>query len=240
MATFGTFDNPSLSEQIAERILNLIKDKKLKPGDKLPAERELAQAMQVSRPSLREALRALSIINVVEIRHGSGTYVCHPTPEALLGKLDIIFESDESTFIDLYEARCVVEVGIIALAAERITPENLAKLEAFHQECLCERDEVYTFLDMDIDFHRLITQSASNPILNRFMDMIAQINAGRRRRRGLHSSIHIEETIQEHATILAALKSGDAEAAQDALINHLDNGKRRLLQLLETRQEPRI
>ncbi|MCB0245489.1 MAG: FadR family transcriptional regulator, partial [Anaerolineae bacterium] len=75
MATFEPVRKSAIAEEISARLLSLIQEKQLKPGDKLPPERELAATMQVSRPSLREALRALSMMNVVEIRQGDGTYV---------------------------------------------------------------------------------------------------------------------------------------------------------------------
>src|SRR5512146_521879 len=95
MTTFGPFEKDVLPKKIATRLLSLIKEKHLRPGDKLPPERELAVMMQVSRPSLREALRALSIINIIEIRQGDGTYVTSLEPELLIEPLDFVFSLDD-------------------------------------------------------------------------------------------------------------------------------------------------
>src|SRR5450759_795463 len=94
---FGTFERNSLSEQIADRILQMIKDRQLHPGDMLPPERELAEMMGVSRASLREALRALSIMNIINNRQGSGTYITSLHPEHLVEQLEVVFALDDST-----------------------------------------------------------------------------------------------------------------------------------------------
>jgi GntR family transcriptional regulator, transcriptional repressor for pyruvate dehydrogenase complex len=124
---FGTFARDAIPERITQRIISLIREEHLKPGDKLPPERELASMMQVSRPSLREALRALSLLNIIEIRQGDGTYVSSLTLELLIEPLDLILMLDHSTIQQLFEARKKLEVGIAALAAERITTEELEK-----------------------------------------------------------------------------------------------------------------
>ncbi|MCB0176501.1 MAG: FadR family transcriptional regulator, partial [Anaerolineae bacterium] len=96
---------------IARRLMTLLKEKQLKPGDKLPPERELAAMMQVSRPSLREGLRALSMMNVLEIRQGDGTYVTSLDPELLVEQLSLVLALDDSTLLQLFEARKILEVG---------------------------------------------------------------------------------------------------------------------------------
>src|SRR3989304_10553392 len=127
---FGTFEKDVIPEKIVARILSLIKEKQLGPGDKLPPERELAAMMQVSRPSLRTALRALSHMNIIEIRQGDGTYVTSLDPQALIEPLEFVFSLDDSTFLELLEARKILEVGIAGLAARQITDEEIAGLEA--------------------------------------------------------------------------------------------------------------
>jgi DNA-binding transcriptional MocR family regulator len=98
--TYGVFARELLPERIASRLVSLIAERHLRPGDKLPSERDLAAAMQVSRPSLREALRALAMLNVVEIRQGSGTYVTSLRPEVLVEHFDFVFALDDATFAE--------------------------------------------------------------------------------------------------------------------------------------------
>ena len=118
----------SVAEAISAEILDLLRQKELKPGDKLPPERDLAEMLGVSRPSLREALRALSIMKVVEVRQGDGTYVSAFKPEELVEHLEFVFMLDDSTMLQLFEARKIVETGNVALAAERISDEEIAAL----------------------------------------------------------------------------------------------------------------
>ena len=126
---FGTIEKDPISKQIAARLLSLLKEKHLRPGDKLPPERELAAMMQVSRPSLREALQALSIMNVLEIRQGSGTYVTSLESGLLSEQLSFVFSLDDSTFLELFEARKILETGIIGLAVSRITDDDIVELK---------------------------------------------------------------------------------------------------------------
>ena len=101
----------TVPEAISAEILDLLRQKELKPGDKLPPERELAEMLGVSRPSLREALRALSIMKVIEVRQGDGTYVSALKPEELVEHLEFVFMLDDSTMLQLFEARKIVEVA---------------------------------------------------------------------------------------------------------------------------------
>src|SRR5690349_15691572 len=128
--TFEAISKTAVAEDIVAQLLLLIREKKLCPGDKLPPERELAVMMGVSRPSLREALRSLSIMHVVELRHGSGTYVTSLEPEILVEHLDFVFALDDSTYLQLFETRKILEPGICSLAAQRISDEELAQLES--------------------------------------------------------------------------------------------------------------
>jgi GntR family transcriptional repressor for pyruvate dehydrogenase complex len=229
--TYGTFKKDSLSEQISERLLSLIRERKLRPGDKLPPERELAAAMQVSRPSLREALRALSIMNVIEIRQGAGTYVTSLEPALLVEHLDFVFSLDDSTFLDLFDARKILEVGIVALAAERITDEEIAGLDA----CLAKSKEAVTdhqsFLQADIELHERITAAARNPILSRFMASISRLGRASRARTVEIPGVP-EQSLADHEAIVAALKARDPQAARQAMLHHLNHVEKELKQLV--------
>src|SRR5215207_3743686 len=128
--TFKQFSRDALAAKIVDSLLEMIREGQLSPGDKLPSERDLATMMKVGRPTLREALRGLALMNVVEIRHGHGTYVTSLEPNLLTEHLDLVFSLDDHTFLDLLDARKVLEVGLVMLAAERITDEELVDLEA--------------------------------------------------------------------------------------------------------------
>jgi GntR family transcriptional repressor for pyruvate dehydrogenase complex len=230
--SFDPVKKSAIAEEIASRILSLIRERELRAGERLPPERELAAMLGVSRPSLREALRALSIMNVIEMRQGDGTYVTSLEPGLLSEPLDFIFSIDDSTFLQLFEARKVVEVGIVALAAERITDEQIAALE----DCLARSEETLhdhqAFLEADLALHELITQAADNPFLQRFMSSISRLGLASRSRTVRIPDVP-EETVHAHRAIVAAVTAHDPQAAQAAMLAHLDSVERHLIGLVE-------
>jgi GntR family transcriptional repressor for pyruvate dehydrogenase complex len=132
--TFEAFEKDILPNKIVSSLLTLIKDKELLPGDKLPPERELAEMMNVSRSALREALRALAVMNVVEIRPGSGTFITTLSPEQLVAPLTFMFALDDATIFQLFEARETLELRKAALAAQH----NLQHVEGNLRPLMCK------------------------------------------------------------------------------------------------------
>jgi GntR family transcriptional repressor for pyruvate dehydrogenase complex len=217
----------SIAEEISERILKLLRDRKLHPGDKLPPERELADMLGVSRPSLREALRALSLMNIIEIRHGDGTYVSSLDPDQLFDHLEFVFDLDESTLVQLFEARKVVEVGCVALAATHITSDELALLDSIVAQSAATVEDADAFLAADLALHKVVIEASNNPMLIRFMASISQLGMVSRRITGSSAAVR-KQSIQDHRAIVAALKAGNPEAASQAMLEHLNNVEKSL------------
>ena len=230
---FGILQKDALSEKIVERLLNLIREKQLHPGDRLPPERELAPMMGVSRPSLREALRALSIMKVIENRQGSGTYVTSLRPELFINHLDFIFSVNDATFVDLFEARKIIEVGLVGLAAKSITGEQLTRLEECLKRSTASVEQPETFLQTDLELHRIIIEAARNRTLALFMSSINQINIASRQRTNALPQVR-RRTLRDHKAIVTALKAHDPEAAAMAMRNHLAHVEEALI---STRKE---
>lgn len=222
-----------LAEEITSSILSLIKERELSSGDKLPPERELAVMLNVSRPSLREALRALSAMNIIEMRQGDGTYIASLEPQRLVEHLEFVFSLDDSTFIQLFEARKIVEVGIVSLAAQRITDEQIFALEESLHRAEDSLEDTESFLAADLALHKTITEAAGNPILERFMVSISQLGLASRSRTVIIPGI-TAETLADHKAIVAALKQRDADAASRAMLVHLNHVERRLSALADT------
>jgi len=231
---FGTFQKDILSEKIADKLLTLIREKQLRPGDKLPPERELAVQMGVSRPSLREALRALSIMKIVENRQGSGTYITSLQPESLVEHLDFIIALNDKSFLDLFQARKILEVGIASLAARSINDEEIKTLEACQARSDACIDDPEAFLQADLELHRLIAEAARNQLLALFMKSINDLNIASRRRTGELAEVR-RMTQKDHHAILAALKVHNEQAAAQAMRAHLDHVEKRLKQLVEAK-----
>src|SRR3954468_15733751 len=126
--TFGTVTRDALPDQIAARLIDLITERQLKAGDRLPPERELAATMGVSRSSLREALRALAMLGVAEMRQGDGTYLSNLQPGSLMRSVGLVLAMSDTGLEELFEARKLVEPGLAKLAAQRITDAAAAEL----------------------------------------------------------------------------------------------------------------
>ena len=226
---FETLPRNALSEDIVSNLLALLKEKKLQPGERLPPERELAERLQVSRPSLREALRALSIMHVVETRQGSGTYISSLEPRRLVEHLDFVFALADSTYLSLFEARKVVEVGICGLAAERITDEELSRLEGCLEKALPGLTNADLYFQADVELHEIITEAASSPILSRIMASISHLSHASRQRTAVLPGI-ARQVIEDHRAIVDALKMHDPDAARQAMYQHLTHVEQRLLE----------
>ena len=221
---FHSIDKNLLSEKIAAQILMLIKDRQLKPGEKLPPERELAATLQVSRTALREAFRALAMIGAIDSRQGDGTYVTSLEPELLFDHLDYVVALNDSTYENLFEARRALETGIIADAARRITDDEIAGLEHILDQMESQQDDPYaSFLVMDLAFHEAIVKAARNPIYQSpYMTSIRRLG---RVSRILNEPIPglREQSYIDHRTIVSALKTGNPEQARLMMAEHLDH-----------------
>ncbi len=224
---FAVVDRSTLSEEIAGRLLQLIQSERLRPGDKLPAERDLAATMHVSRPVLREALRALSIMKVVDIRQGAGTFVTALEPQQLVSHLDFVFSKDTVALAQVLETRRVVEVGNVRLAAQRITDGQLAHLREIVLELRGAVDDADRFATLDIDFHGVVCDAAANFLLGQFMSIINTLARVSRERTGAARSFRAR-VLRDHDQILAALAAHDGEAAARAMTAHLDHVERSL------------
>jgi GntR family transcriptional repressor for pyruvate dehydrogenase complex len=219
---FAVVNRSTLPDEIAARLLDLIRAESLRPGDKLPAERELAAMMHVSRPVLREALRALSIMNVVEIRQGAGTYITALEPQQLISHLDFVLSKDPVALAQVIETRRVVEVGNVRLAAARITPAQVAHLEALLADLHGALADADRFSTLDIEFHDAVCEAAGNFLLVQFMRIINTLGKVSRERTGASRATR-ERALGDHEAILAALRAADADGAAAAMTTHLDH-----------------
>ncbi len=233
---FGKISKDALPKEITTRLLDMIREKALRPGDQLPPERELAAMMGVSRPSVREALRALALMNVLDIRQGSGTYVSSLDTSLLIEHLDFVFSLDDSTFLELFEARKILEAGIVALAAKKVTDKEINTLQEIVTRSTEDINDLEAFLLNDRELHEAITHVADNPILTRFMVSLSKLGLASRSRTVRIPGV-AEQTIEDHQSIVAALRDRDPEQAKTAMLEHLSNVERRLRKSLEENSE---
>lgn len=214
-----------LYQQVADQIRELIEGGEFQPGTRLPAERELAQKLGVSRPSLREALIALEIDGSVEIRMGSGVYVLpeqasQPTRTKSLG------ESPS----ELMQARSTLEGATILLAASRIDTIALSALRSNLDEMRGDIEAGRKPLDQDRKFHTIIAEQSGNSVLAR---LVADLFDERHSPISAQLRVKFEDkdtwafALQEHEAILAALEAKDPLLAQAAMHIHLESSRRR-------------
>ena len=222
---FGTVTREAVPQQIVSRLLDLIQQRHLGPGDRLPAERELAASMGVSRSSLREALRALTVLGVTDMRHGTGTYVSSLEPELLVRPLSFVLSLSEQASDQLFEARKVVEPAMAALAAARIDEATVERLDACVDRARAAIGDAEAFMATDLELHDTIREAAGNAILGRFMESIRALGLASRRRTGSRRAVQ-EQTVKDHRAIVAALRAHDPEAASAAMLDHLKNVER--------------
>jgi len=223
-----------LPTKIVNSLLALIKQKRLRPGNKLPPERELAQIMNVSRPSLRTALQTLATMNVIEIHPGSGAYVSGLDPERMVQHLGFIFALDDSSLLQLFDVRRTLEVRTVTLAAHSIVEEEIAKLEEHLWAWDSARNDDERE-EADREFHRSIAKAARNPILHRFVSIVNELGK-ESRCRSYHLPDAIDKTREEHRAIIDALRMHDAEGAQQAMLDHLQKAEKILHQMITTEE----
>ena len=219
---FGTVTRDALPDQIAARLIDLITERQLKAGDRLPPERELAATMGVSRSSLREALRALAMLGVAEMRQGDGTYLTNLQPGSLMRSVGLVLALSDSGLEELFEARKLVEPGLAKLAAERIdeaAAEELYRCAASTHDALTDPE---AFMWADIELHAMIAKAARNAVLERLLESIAGMGIASRRRTGRLAPVR-EQSAPDPVDIAAAIAAHDGEAAFAAMLRHLEN-----------------
>ena len=228
-SVFGIFNRDLLPDRIAERLVSLIAERKLRPGEKLPSERDLAAMMQVSRPSLREALRALDMMKIVEIRHGSGTFVASLKPERLVEHFDFVFSLDDSTFTQALAARAMLEPSLAAAAAQNATEAELAEITACMERAAISAQDPKLFLEADLELHQLITAAVHNQIIARFMGTLCRLGLASRMRTVALKGVR-EQSLQDHQAIVDALLRRDPETASSTMQKHINNISKSLVE----------
>ncbi len=217
----------SLDERIVAEIRSLIDSGRIAPGDRLPSERDLARALKVSRASLREALRRLSAVGLVEIRWGQGVFVRSADLDFLLERVAPLLLRRGNTE-DLYEVRRLLEVEGAGWAADRGTRAERAELQALMTEAAANLDRLATDAafarELDERYHNLVAGLSHNRVLMRIMvgllDLLAEV-----RQRSFDVPGRALRSMDEHQRITAAIVAGDAPAARRAMLAHLRNAE---------------
>jgi GntR family transcriptional repressor for pyruvate dehydrogenase complex len=211
-----------LYEQIVQQIEESVLNGSLKPGDQLPAERDLAQRLGVSRTAVREAVKTLREKGLVEAYSGRGTFITNGTSQAARQSFDLMIKvGQQEGSPHLTDLRLILEPGIAALAAERVQEEDLAAMrEAVALMDRCQKNPE-AYIEADLDFHLALAEAAANPLILSLIDSIVGLLREERIK-----IFNIEGGPQrgqvQHKRILAAVERRDPEMARDAMRVHLE------------------
>lgn len=217
---FAPLPRMPLADGAIQAIKNMITSGQLRPGQKLPPEREMATQLGLSRNSLREAIRALVLMNILESRQGDGTYVTSLEPSLLMEPMSFVISLDSAIMRHLFEVRNIFEPEAAALAAERIHNDEVEAL----QECVAAMGRCVhkpdVFLQGDVEFHGLIAKAARNPLLNSVMASLGSLSLSSRIQTARDVTIR-QTASADHDAILQAIRDRDPHASRTAMRVHL-------------------
>jgi GntR family transcriptional regulator, transcriptional repressor for pyruvate dehydrogenase complex len=211
----------AVTDEAIDKIKDMIVMGELRPGDRLPKEADLAERLGLSRNSLREAVKALSLIRVLDVRQGDGTYVTSLEPTLLLDALNFVvdFHRDD-TVLQFFEVRRILEPAATAMAALRMTDEEIANLRAVLDE-LDDDPSVDALVANDLQFHRLIAAGSHNSALCSLVENLSGPTTRARIWRGLTQEGAVAKTREQHQAIFEAVAARQPELARSWATVHV-------------------
>jgi len=225
-----------LYESVIEQIMNLIKNNKLKPEDKLPPERELAEKLSISRGSLREAFRVLESRGLIKSKPGGGRFIREIKKDAFIDTKNVILNLEKSSILELLEAREIFEVRVVEFAAERATAEDIKVIEEVFSRLSEEggtedrgaKDEEK--MESDTEFHMAIARASHNfvfiNIIRLHLDLLKET-----RKKTWQIPGRREEQQGEHQAIFQAIKEHNSKKAAKAMLQHLINLRKVIIKI---------
>jgi GntR family transcriptional repressor for pyruvate dehydrogenase complex len=227
-----------LTAKLLATFKQLISEGTLVPGARLPAEREMASNLKVSRGSLRQVLKMLEIMGVLSQRVGDGTYLNAAAPSILAEPMEFLILLDGISFDELMEARLIVEPELAARAASRATPEHLGVLRQSLERMAESGPDHATLVEEDLRFHRTIFQMAGNRVCSLMFSIVHQ---------SLHSlmevtsqMVDLEHTVKLHTRIYTAIRKGEPDEARSRMLAHLTDAKSLLVRSNEAQVQARL
>ena len=216
---FKSIERTSITDNIVEQIKEMVIESKILPGEKLPSERDLATRLLVSRPTVREAMKSLQYMGIVEIRSGSGTY--------LNSENDVVLDYFQKKQIfkkfelgEMIEIRKIIEVDAVGLAAERRTSKDIVKLKELYEATIDEKLDATAHINADFSFHIALAEATRNRFLHQMLNLIRDLLVDLN-----FELIQIEKQVvqahKSHEAILAAVIGQDVVRAKKEMLHHL-------------------
>ena len=218
---FEAIRRSKVYEEVAKQIERLILTK-LQPGDKLPSERELAEMLAVSRSSIRDAIRSLELLGMVEPRQGAGTVVREISADSVVNPLATLLTRQRQSVTELLDFRKMLEPPLAARAATHASAEEVAEMEEIlrRQEEKLRGGEVP--VEEDTEFHYSIAMAAENSVVLKVLDVLMDL-LRETRERSLQVEGRPQKSLAGHRRILSAIKRRDASAAEAAMRRHIED-----------------
>ncbi len=207
----------NLTSQVMESVKSYISTNGLAPGTRLPTEKELMANLGVSRNILREALKSLEAVGLIEIRPGDGMYVSDLDYSSVLTHMSFALSRSKQELGNLVHARLVIEVGSLDRAVERITDDDVRRLEA-NLAAIKAAQSIEEQAELDLEFHKEVLAIADNPILSEFGSFLGRFFVSAK---SIHDSESANRTISGHTALIGALRNRDAEGAKAAMSRHI-------------------
>lgn len=208
-------------------IKRYIVEQKLRPGDGLPPESQLAKNIGVSRLSMREGVKSLEAVGILEARQGEGLFVKDFTFDAIFDHLPYAFDTEGQSLRELLQVRTALEEGLVGMLAGRITPEQIQELQRLTDQMLLKAQRGETFDDEDREFHRVLYIPLQNQFLDRLVGLFWEVF----RRLNGNADItlwNLEQTAHDHQAIVNALRGNDPRDITAAMRAHFQQINRRL------------
>jgi len=217
---FKSIKHTKISDEIVNQIKSQISEGMLKPGDRLPPERELVNQFGVSRPSLREGLNFLVAMGFLEVR-GKRTYIKSVASESMQNPLSLLIKADTQKIFDLIEVRKAIEVWGAFLAAQRATEEDIKQLENIIEEMRKSFEEGRSWEKQDADFHLGIAQATHNTIQTHIMSTIYDL-LRESMAKVFKDRTKVKKLIDQHYRIFSAIKNHSPDKARERTLEHLN------------------
>jgi GntR family transcriptional regulator, transcriptional repressor for pyruvate dehydrogenase complex len=210
------------SERVVSQLLAMVTAGTLKPGDRLPGERDMAEMFNVSRPTVREAMRAMAVLGVLKARQGSGIFVSALEATEILGPLSFFLTLQNVQVDQLYEARRLIEGEIASLAARNATVGDIAELQQLIAEQQQRIGDPRSYRELDGSFHRKLAKIAGNPFLARASESLGVLGLEFRKIASETPAV-LEISIRDHYVIVDSIAAGDMDGARIGMQAHMMN-----------------
>lgn len=211
----------AVTDEAITKIKEMIVSGDLRPGNRLPREADLADRLGLSRNSLREAVKALSLIHVLDVRQGDGTYVTSLEPSLLMGAMEFLVDfHQDDTVLHFLEVRRILEPAATAMAALRMSDDDVADLYR-HLDAIAEAPTIDELVAADLEFHRKIADGSGNDVIGSLLDGLSGPTQRARVWRGLTQTGAVERTMAEHRAIVDAIAAREPDVARSWSTVHI-------------------